>query len=158
MSTTNYDGRTLDLCIMGRLPYATDTSAEVGTTLDIAVGGQICSGIVKLMQKVLVLLLTYTYRYDPGWGTKLPEALMGGNLTKVKRMLEAGLPEALEKTVDLLRSQEYLDTPLDERIASLRREGEIFINYDDQSVSVSIRVTTLNGSTNAIIVPLRTNI
>jgi len=158
MSTTNYDGRTLDLCILGGLSYAAGTREEVHSTLDLAIGGQVCAGVVKLMQKVLVLMLTYSHRYDPDWGTSLPEVISEGSLSRVASRLEQRLPEIMEDVTATLRAQEFIDTPLDERIDSITREGDISVNYDELSVSVQLRVITLNGSSTTIIVPLKTKL
>jgi len=158
MATTNYSGRKIDICILGDLPYAADSSGEVTTTLDLGIGGQLCAGIVKLLQKVLIALLTYNYRYDPAWGTSLPEALTRGNLTTALNVINAEVPIVLEAVSELLRRQEFLETPLDERIDRLDLAGEVTADYDTGTISMGIRVTTLQGTTNQIVVPLKTNI
>ena len=158
MSTTNYDGRKLDFCILGTLPYAAGELAEVNTTLDLVLGGRVCAGVVKLMQKVLVLFMTYTYRYDPSWGTVIPEVITTGNLNTVVTQLEQSMPKAMEKVANTLRTQEYADTPLDERVAKIEQDGETVVDYNTLTISVSLRVTTLAGFSNSIIVPIRTKV
>jgi len=155
MSNTNYDGRTLDLCILGALPYSAQTTAEVDSTLDIARGGQICAGVVKLMQKVMILLLTYSQRYDPFWGTDVPEALLSGNLNKAATRLGQTLPTAMSEVVASLKAQEYLEMPLDERIDRLEQVDEMTVDYLTGSISIKIRVTTLLGAQIELVVPIR---
>ena len=158
MSNTNYDGRTLDLCILGDLPYAENTRSEVNSTLDISKGGQICAGVVKLTQKVMVLLLTYAHRYDSEWGTSLPEVAMSGTIDKAAERLAQVLPETMQRVVGLLKSEEFIDTPLDERIRQLDQYGETVIDYETGTLNVGFALSTLNGVTNTIIIPLRTNV
>jgi len=158
MGTTNYDGRKLDLCIMGGIEYSGGSTSEVLSTLDLQLGGRVCAGVVKLMQKVMVLMLTFTYRYDPSWGTVLPEIITLGNINSVVAQLEQQLPKIMEKVANTLKTQEYADTPLDERIALIEQDGDTLVDHDNLSISIRVRVTTLNGISNTIVVPIRTKV
>jgi hypothetical protein len=156
MSTsTNYSNRTIDLWLGGdptaQFERISITNQSFG--LEDQGGGAVCTGFMKLVQKALVLLLTYMYHYDPYWGTDFGNILFAGSVQNAVAALNLIRASATARVVTLLRNEETEGTPYDERIASFIIT-DISSDLDSGSVSVTLVIRNVAGDTTTYVLPV----
>lgn len=155
MPTTNYDNRTVDLYLLGNLTLKPGTPAEevvfgFGLEQD---GGKICTGLLKLLQKVVILLLTYSRYFDTAWGSDLAGILGVGSMQKAFQALNASFPGIATNVIILLKAQESTDTPYDEQIKAI---DLVDLSNDVQQgkIRLTIRVTSIMGENVVLTLPI----
>jgi len=143
MATTNYNNRKTDLLMVAVQPKqggATLSNFDFG----LDTGGKICTSVIKLQQKVIVLLLTQFYYYDTFWGTDLPKALFGGSVQQAYDLITNTFTDYSMDVLNLLKSQETTNTPRDERITGLSMTGSSY-DVDTGSITISLALSTSTG-------------
>ena len=127
--TTNYTlngaARKVDLYVMGAFDFTSSAVQKTAPTLSIETGGQVCTGMVKLAQKVVSLLLSYDVFFDSTWGTRLTPFILAGSLNQVQRTLDRTLSIVIENTVSQIRNVEDTSMP------DSYREGDYVTCYID---------------------------
>lgn len=151
--STNYNGRTSDLCIMqGFVPSA--TPVPILTSFMSSSGGMICTGIAKLCQKVLLLLFTQSMHYDAYWGTNLPLALNSGSIQQAMTNIQNVFGLVISDVVDQLNAQRTPDTPDDERLDSIALNG-LFMYTDLGIIQMRITIYSLAGAGVSVVLPIK---
>jgi len=157
MTTTNYtiDGvvRKVDLYAMGPFNFEYSEVQRTNPTLAVESGGRVCSGIVKLAQKVVNTILAYNVYYDFDWGTKLSAFIMAGNTSQIAGVLGVLLADITELVTTQLRSAEQTTLPADERIGVLRVEDYAYIRAQSK-VTVSFNLRSQSGEQITLVVPI----
>lgn len=155
MVTTNYDGRRVDYYILGDTSIKINGGPQkVNMSFDLEHGGQICTGILKQMQKAVVLLLTWMYYYDtPEWGTELPQVMQIRSITKARQVFNRVFPEAADKVLDQLRLQQSNITPYDEIITEIVLR-DVQVDVDAGKLSATIQMSFASGVTTEIVLPI----
>ena len=117
---------TLDLAILG---------APTLLNSALSVNGTACSGVYKLLQRVMVLLFTDTdVLSNLGFGTKFPQDLIAANVA-TPEVAQASLNIACSRIVEQL-SESADGLPDDERIDSLTATLEASTDKDTLSVEI----------------------
>lgn len=152
MSVAQYVGRTADLLVFhGNFPDQGEQLVEQ-TLAPESTGGFLCTGVQKLAQRVLLILLTKkgSMRFDPEYGTIFMLLAEAGGFRTVTDVEQAFYGAKLD-LLRQLKAVEEDDDPLDERIRDLILLG---ITLAPGSVSLRIQMTTQAGSTHQFIGPI----
>jgi len=154
MAITNYSNRTVDISMFGLAVYQPGIGEEqTDITLALQTGGRVCTGIAKLAQKFLLVLLSSNNYYDMAWGTELSQALLTGSVQKAYQNLSNSMGGAIANAIDLLRSQETDATPDDERVGSAQ---VVSMTQDTNtgSVTASIVLQSSAGNSTVLVTPV----
>jgi len=116
---------------------------------DLTMGDTLITGEVKLVQKVLVMLLTDINTDSMGRGTRLPGLLVGANTLDLGQ-LSGVLVIALGDVKDQLDDAYLPNTPDDEILASAEASMEV---VESDWVRVIITILTAAGTSASIQVP-----
>lgn len=151
MTVAQFVGRTSDLLIFhgdfpGREQVVKQTLCPDGT------GGYLCTGVQKLAQRVLLLLLTKkgSVRFDPEYGSIFMILAEAGGFRTVADVEQAFYGSKLDLTRQLSAAE--LDTdPLDERLDALEL---LNVTVAPGFVSLRIQMVTQAGSTYTFIAPI----
>ena len=150
--TTNYDGRRVDIGISNGFDFVSTSEQLTKTALGINSGGVIVTGIIKLVQNVLVFLLTDEVILDFGWRTLLPRQIQT-NVQTVASGIENNFAAAAHETVQALRLDEREEAPDDEKIGALLL-NDFEINDAGDGIILHITVSSLAGEVRDVILPL----
>lgn len=147
--------RKVDLFIMSNFNFDTiHTKQRVTADLGVETGGQVCTGIVKLCQKVMLTILTAALLYDEDqWGTTLSQLLITGATSSLRENLDATLTSAINRTTDLLKLQQDDNTPADEALYDIVLENADY-DWASSTLSVSLSVENAMGDTADLVVPI----
>lgn len=151
--TTNYTGRTMDISIMQK-PDATLIDAQ-NVAILIGSTGRFCSGIQKLVQRYMILLMTAVGSQEdfPDDGTDFLPKLQNG-IGVVDRLAATQTFELASYAV-VNQLKEYqsklFDQPQDEKIVSATLQN---ITMHGGRVSLDIRITTEAGNSAVFLIPL----
>jgi hypothetical protein len=112
-----------------------------------------CSGLERLCQQVLLLLLTArgTKRFAPSYGTRFVSDGQRGawrTTADVARSFAAAVLDVKRQ----LRAAELEDTPDDERVDEVTLER---VSVDRDQVAIGISVTARSGATTSFVAPVR---
>jgi len=123
------------------------------TSPDLAVDGTAATGVYKLMQRVMILLLTDQEAPDnPGsLGTLIPSLLGGGNVLDPETMGNL-FSTAITDIKDSLIANITPDTPADEVLKEIKSYVRVAETAADE-VSVEIVVTAQSGDTTTAVIP-----
>lgn len=120
MSTlADYNGRTVDAAILRPRSPATD-GVDVVSDLSMGQdGGAVCTGVQKLAQKWLVILLTQqgSVPRRPTRGTSFPAAIVNGTIRTDADLATAFLI-ASDQVAEQLAADVTINTPTDEQLDS----------------------------------------
>lgn len=150
--TTNYDGRRVDIGISNGFNFVSTSEQLTNTALGIDSGGVVVTGIVKLVQNVLVFLLTDEVILDFGWGTLLPRQIRS-NVQTVASGIENNFAAAAHETVQALRLNEREDAPDDEKISALLLTNWEMDDAGD-GIILYVTVSSVAGEVRDVILPL----
>lgn len=150
-TVVDYNARKVDLYLSPAHDFGVPGFQELNPSFGLAHGGTVCTGFVKLVQKALMLLLTQGRFYDIYWGTSMGNSLRSRNLKQAAREISAAFAPSGHDVVDLLRSEESIDTPLDERIdridlvnmAEDPGQGRLLVVIEVAALSQDATVVTL---------------
>ena len=150
-TTTDYTDRTRDLCIYTNFDWADAAMQAVDISLNGIEGGLICSGTVKLAQKVLIALLSYGSAYDTVPSSLLAEYLQTGESRPAR--LYSAITIAFTQTKAYINNNLPDDAPDDERVSSIKL---VEWNYDRAagSLDIEIEVYSVGGSNFPLLIPL----
>lgn len=153
MASTDYTGRTIDLSIfIGAKPAGEDK-----LTLDFTSGGDVITGIEKMVQTFTLLFLTEqgTVEYYPTLGTPFITSVRKGfinNESDVKNQFNLAV-ELIRQTMDLAADAAVPALPPDETYES----AELLSFSLDKAASLltmQIKVNSVAGSSRAVILPV----
>jgi hypothetical protein len=148
----NYVGRTVDqVAYRGVFPSMRE-QLLAQSLVGACDGGQVCTGIQKLVQHFLFLLLTKkgSLQHQPTIGTTfMLQAEAGGWRTSADVTIAFGA--ALLDLKRQLRAVALAADPLDEQIADAILTG---VGFQPGAVSLSIALSTLAGPTYTFVVPI----
>lgn len=154
MSTVaDFVGRTADLlAFQGLFPSAKEQLVEM-TLVRSGEGGFICTGVQKLAQRVLTVLLTKkgSVRYLPQIGTTFMLRADRGEWRTQSDVLMAFTAAKLD-LVRQVRGVEQADDPLDEKLAMVNL---VSIGLLADRVTLRISVTTQAGNNYQFVAPVR---
>lgn len=155
MANTNYDGRSIDILIFQDHSYNfTKEDVRISWFANERGDGKICTGIVKMAQKAIVVLLTHTQFFDRRWSTDLPTAVFGsGSLTKAQQRIEQDFGIYAQQALELLQAQELVEDPRDEKIRDILLE-DISIDRGQGIMNLSIRIEVLSGDDTVLVIPI----
>lgn len=151
MSYLDYIDRTVDVvAFTGKIP-----SGGIPQQMTLAAegdGGQIHTGILKLSQRFMLLLLTPqgTIKYFPLLGTDFMPQLQQG-LLRTSLDVYAAFSSAVADVQDQLLSEETEDDPDDERFESAELV-QLHLTLD--SASLTIQITSRAGTSRQVVMPL----
>jgi len=152
-TVADFVGRTADLlAFQGSFPHVREQLVQM-TLVRSGEGGFLCTGVQKLAQRLLLVLLTKkgSMRYLPAFGTAFMIRAERGIWRTQSDVMMAFTAAKLD-LVRQMREQESDDDPPDERLAMVNLIG-IGLNAD--SVSLRISVTTQAGTNYQFIAPVR---
>jgi hypothetical protein len=156
-TTTNYTlngaARKVDLYIMGAFDFSKSAVQKTSPTLAVESGGQVCTGMVKLAQKVVSDLLSCNLHYDVDWGTNMTQLIMGTSLAKVQKQFNLALSVILDNIVNQLRSAETSDMPDDEKIQTVELK-RLVVTRSEGKASLSLNVVSMTQEIMPIVVPI----
>lgn len=148
---TNYTGRTVDLSIF----EGAQADGAQQLTLDFTDGGDVITGIEKLVQTFVFLFLTEqgSIRYDPTVGSSFVTALRLGQIRN-----EGNVQEQFNLAAEVIRqvmslASDAAGSPPDETYA-----GATLLSFDlntaESKLSLEIQITSLAGATRQIYLPI----
>ena len=152
MSISSFFGRTADiLAFHGDFPA--DRELLTGQTLvPNGTGGYLCTGIQKLAQRLLLILLTKqgSRKYRPGDGTRfMTDATRGHWRTPAD--LRLSFSSARLDFMRQLQAMELASDPADERVESVELLGTTLL---PDKVALQIKLTSKAGSGYTFLTPI----
>lgn len=157
MANSNYDNRTVDLLIFQdnkNIPGSGLQEARLSIFADDLGNGKIVTGVAKLAQKAVVLLMTHTHLYDRFWGSEFPSVVFGiSSVAEVKRAIEDNFPVFTTSVISLLRSQENTQDPDDEKLREMELENLEF-DFNAGSIAITVKIGTLSGDSTTLVIPI----
>ncbi|NBQ69087.1 MAG: hypothetical protein EBU46_09750 [Nitrosomonadaceae bacterium] len=150
----NYAGRTVDVCISGKLEPQTNGVQPLGLTF-----GRVstkCAGVQKLLQRYTIMLLTAkgSQKDNPNFGTDLIPILLGGNLIDVGHLVHT-FNLASWSVVKTLRDYQskHPEQPADEQINTA-----LLVDYKVQGSTVlfNVKIQTQAGDIIDFVLPVTT--
>ena len=144
---TQYAGRLNDVAIL----HGVKSSGVQLLSMNLS-GSEICTGVQKIVQNVVVLLLTEkgTDPYDAARGTDFMISVRQGlvvNSTEVK----VSFSRAAEDIIQQLEASETEDTPDDERLTGLEL---LSFSFDGSTLLMTIKLTTAAADLRPVILPI----
>jgi hypothetical protein len=119
---------------------------------DLAIVNDACEGLYKLLQKVIILLLTdRASPFNMGVGTDLPSEVISANISDpviVQGLFQIGL----SKIRETIQSQTPYDAPDDEKLQDF--QVTVTSGDTDDSLNAEISVTSVADGTIAVKVPI----
>jgi len=155
MSINQYVGRTIDILAYQNAP-GTGEVLTVQALAQESNDGQICTGVQKLAQRFLLELLTETgsLAYQPERGCQfMIDARM--SLFNSQYDVLASYSASLVDIQKNLQAEESLSDPADERF---RNAEAVSVNFSPGSASITMRVTSMAGTSREVIAPLDVNL
>lgn len=152
-SILDYTGRTVDLLVFD----GADGSRDVLVAQQLfseSHAGKVVSGIYKLAQKFLLLLLTEkgSQQYAPDYGTEFMTQLRSGVRTTLEA--EQVFQSALIDIHRILKSEETDSDPADERYATA---STVNILLRPGGVMYRIRLESEAGTARVVLLPIEIN-
>lgn len=150
MSLDQYVNRTVDVCAyQGGLVGHTLLRQQL---LESAHGGTLCTGVQKLVQKFLLLLLTErgSITHFPLRGTTFLAQVRQGSL-RTTLDISAAFSEAADDIRQQLLGEQLETDPDDERLDSAEL---VSVEVSGTSARITARLHTVSGATTAFIVPI----
>ena len=150
--STNYYNRSIDLSIFQGIKSSGAVTVEQSLFNS---GGEVCTGIQKLIQRWLIAFLTPkgTMKYHPEWGTDF--LVNVGSLTnEVDAEIEFYMCNS--DACDQLKSEDENDGTVkeDEQLESVKLNG---IVVSSTGFSLNIKLTSLAGESAPLILPITVN-
>jgi hypothetical protein len=135
------------LAIFQPVPMTTETIASLSLPYR---SGSYASGIWKIAQNFTAELMTQqgSVRFDPGYGSRLPDAIRGHNVVAVVE-IQAVIAGAID---DVLTNMRRRETPMSIPSEIIESVEIAKIQQDFDRVVVDLAITTLAGS--SVVVPL----
>ena len=148
--STNYLNRSVDISVFQGIKIS--GIATVDQSL-FNQGGEVCTGIQKLIQRWLIAFLTPegSVKFHPEWGTEfLSEA------SNLRNEVEAATEFYLcnSDACDQLREEDTEDTPEDEQIDSVQLDH---ITITDNGFSLKVTLSSIAGASAPLILPITVN-
>ena len=149
-ATTNYYNRSIDLSVFQGVKESGMVTVEQSLFNN---GGEVCTGIQKLVQQWLVTFLTPegTVKFHPEWGTSFLSKSTG---FRNEFAAEASFYLCNSVACDQLRLTEDENTPNDERIKEVSLQG---ITVNETGFSLKVRITSQAGESAPLILPITIN-
>ena len=153
MATENYTyngtlARKVDLYIMGTPTLESGKDLLAPLTFQSATGGRVSAGIAKLMQRVVITLLSSNILYETGWGNSFSKYAIAGTANEVTKILY----RAVDKTAQLLAEPITDEKPMDEQLAQL---SVVSVDVSRGSISIVLNVATNAGVAVDLVLPLK---
>ena len=148
--TTNYYNRSVDLSVFQGIKSSGMATVDQALFTN---GGEVCTGIQKLIQRWLIAFLTPegTVKFHPEWGTEfLAEA--GNFKNEVEAETEFYLCNS--DACDQLREEEDDNMSDDERIDSVELKSVI---VSSTGFSLSVKINSLAGESSPLVLPITIN-
>ncbi len=149
-ATTNYYNRSIDLSVFQGVKESGMVTVDQSLFNN---GGEVCTGIQKLIQRWLVAFLTPegTVKFHPERGTEfLSESVNFRNEMEAETEFYLCNSDAC----DQLREEEDSDMPDEERIDSVELKSVV---VSATGFSLSVKLTSLAGESTPLILPITIN-
>lgn len=150
VTSTNYLNRSIDIAVFQGIKSSGVVTVDQSLFNN---GGEVCTGIQKLIQRWLIAFLTPegSVKFHPEWGTSfLSEA---GNF---KNEIDAATEFYMcnSDACDQLRDEDTEDLPEDEQLDSVSLDN---ITVTDDGFSLKVTLTSLAGDSAPLILPITIN-
>lgn len=152
-SVADYVGRRVDLCAY-QGPTAVGTATLEQSLADPNGLGTVCTGVQILVQRFIIELFTRrgSVQYQPTRGTTFMTQLKLGYL-RTEAEVATAFSEAIRDVYATLKTYETATDPTDEIFKSAEL---LAVAINDNTVSLSIGITSEAGSSRRVILPIPT--
>lgn len=153
--TYNNAPRKVDLYIMGQFTPAVSGNNVLTTsmTLGADTGGNVCTGVAKLAQRVVITLLSCGIFHDLDWCNDLSLALTIDNAYWHKVNLHGVVGSSISTVSRLIKSQTAADAPEDEQLDEILITG-ISIDTATRKISIGLSISTVDQTIIDVVVPI----
>lgn len=149
-TTTNYSNKPIDILAfqgvqsIGMASLAPDLFAK---------GGSVCTGIQKLIQEWVILMMTPkgSIRFYPQRGTDFYNDIMQ-SFNENDAYCSFLISNA--ETIDQLKEEETDNTPEDEKIKSVELNS---LSIKEDCLSLSVTITSEAGTSSTLVLPISSN-
>lgn len=152
-TTSNYDGRLIDIELLKTIQEPTQASQAVHLSLTYQNQPRIVAGIEKLVQRYVLIFLTLvkSVKFDDQFGSIFMAAMTQGYLVNYGSLMDAFALSNSRVIATLINSSDNL--PLDEQLSSASLI-DFNLDFTLGTITLSIELTSLAGTSAEFVVPI----